>query len=166
MFWIDHVGIVVRDLETSIEFYTRLFGSGPVERVSWRGENGVYVARMLGRSPEGFALDAAFFQVPYTNALIEMLQYSGFEQGQAATPPTDVGATHLGFYVESLSDTIERLGVPLTGDPVDIPYGPYRGGRTAYLRDPNGINVQLMELRGRPGNLPVLRRGDPPPEVG
>ena len=112
MFWIDHVGIVVRDLETSIEFYTRLFGSGPVERVSWRGENGVYVARMLGRSPEGFALDAAFFQVPYTNALIEMLQYSGFEQGQAATPPTDVGATHLGFYVESLDDTISRLGVP------------------------------------------------------
>jgi hypothetical protein len=43
-----------------------------------------------------------------------------------------------------------------------LPIGPYRGGRSVYLKDPDGVNIQLMQLAGRPGRLPVLRPGDPP----
>ena len=45
---------------------------------------------------------------------------------------------------------------------MDLPIGPYRGGRSVYLRDPDGANIQLMQLAGRPGRMPVLRPGDPP----
>ena len=49
MFWIDHVGLVVRDMQESIAFYTKLFGDGPIDRVEWRGEHAAQVARMLDR---------------------------------------------------------------------------------------------------------------------
>jgi hypothetical protein len=31
-------------------------------------------------------------------------------------------------------------------EPVVIPWGPYKGGRACYLRDPDGISIELMEL--------------------
>lgn len=163
MLWIDHIGIVVRDLEESIVFYTMLLESPPVDRVRWRGDDAAYIAEMLNKPVGSFRADAAFFRFPYTNTLLEMLHYGGFSQDTAATVPTTIGATHIGLYVESLDETISRLGLPLTGSPVDIPYGPYRGGRSAYVSDPNGISIQLMQIQARPGQLPVLRSGKPGP---
>jgi catechol 2,3-dioxygenase-like lactoylglutathione lyase family enzyme len=29
--------------------------------------------------------------------------------------------------------------------PIDIPWGPYRGGRACYLRDPDGASIELLE---------------------
>ncbi len=155
MFWIDHVGVVARDMNESTSFYTRLFGQGPIDRVEWRGEHAANVARMLDRP--GLELDAVFFQIPHTNTLLELVEYFNIAQGTVEAPGTAFGATHFGFAVEDLDSTVSRLGLALTGDPVLLTTGPYRGGRSAYLKDPNGVNIQLMELRGRPGRLPVLR---------
>ncbi len=159
MFWIEHLGIVVRDLEQSISFYRKLFDSEPIERVAWRGPDADYIASMLGFPRGTLELAAAFFQVPHTNALLEMLHYSGIPQGEMQSTSTDIGASHFGFYVESLDETVTRLDLALAGPPTDIPYGPYKGGRTAYLKDPNGVNIQLMELRNRPGGMAAQLRG-------
>ena len=163
MFWLDHVGLVTRDMTASIAFYTKLFGAGPIDRVEWRGEHAAQVARMLGRP--GLELDAVFFRIPHTNTILELVEYFHIEQGTVEAPGTWFGATHIGFAVEDLDATVARLGLELTGDPVLLTTGPYRGGRSAYLKDPNGVNIQLMELRGRPGRLPVLRPGDPPADM-
>ena len=119
MFWIDHVGVVARDLDESVAFYTKLFGE-PIDRVAWRGEHAANVAL------------------------------------------ADIGATHFGFHVEDIDATVAQLGLEVSGAPSDLPIGPYRGGRSVYLKDPNGANIQLMQLAGRPGRMPVLRPGDPP----
>jgi hypothetical protein len=29
---------------------------------------------------------------------------------------------------------------------VEIPWGPYAGGKACYLRDPDGISIQLMQF--------------------
>lgn len=152
--FIDHIGIVVRDLEESIPFYEALFGAPPVQRVSWRGADAEYVARMVAHP--GLELDAAFFQVPFAQTLIEMIQYHGVAASGSRMEPMQVSATHLGFYVVDLEATMERLralGVAFRSAPVDIPYGPYKGGRTIYFSDPNGMNLQLMQVVGRPGNV-------------
>jgi hypothetical protein len=62
----------------------------------------------------------------------------------------------------SLDGRVVRTGVEGSGTPMDLPIGPHRGGRSVYLRDPDGANIQLMQLAGRPGRMPVLRPGDPP----
>jgi catechol 2,3-dioxygenase-like lactoylglutathione lyase family enzyme len=62
------------------------------------------------------------------------------------------------LFVENLDKTMERLralGVTFRSEPIDIPYGPYKGGRSIYFTDPNGMNLQLMQLAGRPGQIPL-----------
>jgi catechol 2,3-dioxygenase-like lactoylglutathione lyase family enzyme len=153
--FVEHVGLVVRDLEESIPFYTAIFGP-PVERVTWRGKDAEYVAKMVAHP--GLELDAAFFQLPFSQSLLEMIQYRGVAQTSKPMDPMQVSATHLGFCVENLDATVERLralGVTFRAEAIDIPYGPYKGGRSIYLSDPNGMNLQLMQLAGRPGKVPL-----------
>jgi catechol 2,3-dioxygenase-like lactoylglutathione lyase family enzyme len=160
VFWIDHVGVVARDLAESVEFYTRLFGE-PIDRVEWRGEHAANVARLMGREP-GLELDAVFFRIPHTNAIFEVVSFRNIEQAEVVAGNADIGATHFGFAVEDIDGTLARLGIESGGSPSPLPIGPYRGGRSVYLKDPNGANIQLMQLAGRPGRMPVLRPGDPP----
>ena len=68
---------------------------------------------------------------------------------------------HIGVVARDLDASI-AFYTKLLGQPMDLPIGPYRGGRSVYLKDPDGANIQLMQLAGRPGRLPVLRPGDPP----
>lgn len=153
MFWIDHVGVVASDLNASIEFYTKLFGD-PIDRVEWRGEHAAQVARLMGR-PEGLELDAVFFRIPQTNAIFELVHFRNTEQGVVEGSNVDVGATHIGLFVEDIEEVVDRLGLETAGAPMELPIGPYRGGRSVYLKDPNGANLQLMEVTRRPGGLPL-----------
>lgn len=154
MFWIDHVGVVASDLSASIEFYTKLFGD-PIDRVEWRGEHAARVARLMGR-PEGLELDAVFFQIPQTNAIFELVHFRNTEQGAVEGSNVDIGATHIGLFVEDIDEVVDRLGLKTAGAPMELPIGPYRGGRSVYVKDPNGANLQLMEVTRRPGGLPLV----------
>jgi len=104
--FIDHIGIVVRSLEESVPFYEAIFGP-PVQRVSWRGKDAEYVAKMVAHP--GLELDAAFFQVPYTQTLIEMIEYRGVAATGEKLDPMKVSAMHLGLYVDDLDAVVDRL---------------------------------------------------------
>jgi len=54
MFWIDHVGVVARDLDESIAFYTKLFGD-PIDQVACGSRSGrIGVAgASISRTPTG-----------------------------------------------------------------------------------------------------------------
>lgn len=116
----------------------------------------------MGR-PLGLELDAVFFRIPHTNAIFELVRFRGVDQRSVVAGNAEIGATHFGFAVDDIEDTVARLGLAVSGTPMDVPIGPYRGGRSVYLKDPDGANIQLMQLAGRPGRMPVLRPGDPPP---
>ena len=165
MWWPEHIGLVASDLDRTVDFYSVVLDRAPLERVRWEGEAAEYVADMLA-SP-GLTLRAAFFDFPYSPTVLEIIEYSNLDrQDTSGLVPTSVGATHIGFYVESVDEAAERLGaagIAFIAPPVDIPYGPYRGGRTAYFRDPDGVNLQIMEVHSRPGSVPVLRRSEPVP---
>lgn len=153
MKWLEHIGITVSDLEVSIAFYSELFGEPPVERVEWTGKNAEYIARMVGQP--GLELEGVFFRVPGTDALLEVLAFRNVPpKAPARLDPSDIGAVHLGWFVDSMDAAVARLsrmGVAVMGEPVELMHGPYRGGRAVYFRDPDGYVLQLMEVRSRPG---------------
>jgi predicted enzyme related to lactoylglutathione lyase len=163
VWWPEHIGVVARDLDETVTFYGALFDSDPIETVVWRGGAAEYVADLL--AVPGLTLKAAFFQVPFSRTILELIEYSNIGSADdVSLPPTSVGATHFGFYVESVEEAAERVhaaGAEFLAPPVEIPYGPYSGGRTAYFRDPNGVNLQVREVVARPGGIPVLRRSEP-----
>jgi catechol 2,3-dioxygenase-like lactoylglutathione lyase family enzyme len=74
------------------------------------------------------------------------------ESEERRTEPRSVGITHVCFLVSDLKATYERLldaGVEFYSPPVEIDTGVNTGGRSLYLRDPDGIPMELFQLPDR-----------------
>jgi catechol 2,3-dioxygenase-like lactoylglutathione lyase family enzyme len=145
---LHHVGFTVSDLERSIAFYARLLGVEPFLRRLYRE---AFISEIVGY--EDTVLDCALFAVPRSGVILELLEYHMPETGHVSTETYNVGNAHLCLVVDDLDEEYERLlgaGVEFRSPPVDIPSEieeePTRGGKALYLRDPDGITVELLEL--------------------
>jgi catechol 2,3-dioxygenase-like lactoylglutathione lyase family enzyme len=61
----------------------------------------------------------------------------------------NAGNGHLCLVTEDMERDFERLDGYAdfrSEAPVRIPWGPYEGGAACYLRDPDGISIELIEL--------------------
>lgn len=135
----DNVGIVVEDLDTTIEFFTlmglTLEGRAMVEgawagRVTGLGDQKVEIAMM--RTPDGHGrLELSRFLVPQPVADHRM------------APVNALGYLRVMFALDDLDATLERLGgrAQLVGEVMDY-QGVYR---LCYVRGPEGILVGLAQ---------------------
>jgi catechol 2,3-dioxygenase-like lactoylglutathione lyase family enzyme len=60
----------------------------------------------------------------------------------------NVGNGHLCLTTDDIHGDVERLrGLALlrSEQAVEIPWGPFRGGFALYLRDPDGITIELLQ---------------------
>lgn len=143
---IHHVGVTVRTLEQSLAFYRDLLGA-EVIRIS----SDVDVATVVGL-PGARAriadLDAGPGQV------IELLEYSTSDgPAVGAGRPDTVGSCHVCLQVADLDSTLARLaraGVEPVGEAVELYDEGWQNCTVVYLRDPDGVIVELLE-RGRDG---------------
>jgi lactoylglutathione lyase len=124
-----HTSIFVNDMDASIDFYTKKLG-----------------LTLLG-GPHHYPgnADMAFVGSDW-NAYIELV-YDLEEH-----PPYQLGNRyeHLALEVDDVGATIERLraeGVTVLKEPKSAPGG---GRRIAFVEDPNGIPVELLDPRETP----------------
>jgi catechol 2,3-dioxygenase-like lactoylglutathione lyase family enzyme len=145
---VDHVGFAVADLDRSAEWYTYFLGEPPILRDVWDVE---YVGRMLAYP--GCKMECAYWRLPGT-ATLELIQYIEPPTGFVDMESYNAGNGHLCLAVEDLDAEFERLRGRADfrhPEPVQIPWGPFKGGKACYLRDPDGISIQLMQYPpGRP----------------
>ena len=146
---LDHIGFAVTDLDRSAEWYTFFLGEPPTLRDVWDVE---YVGRMLGYP--GCKMACAYWRLPGT-ASLELIQYYEPAPGIVDMECYNAGNGHLCLAVDDLDAEFARLhgrAQFLHPEPVEIPWGPYKGGKACYLRDPDGISIQLMQYpaTGRP----------------
>lgn len=141
---LDHIGFSVSDLDRSIAFYTLLLGREPVLRRHYPEE---YVARVVGY--DQIDMDAAFFEIGDSGVVLELLEYREPPSARVDVETYNVGNAHLCLIVNDLQAEYDRLtphGIRFRSEtPVDIPIGPYTGGKACYLRDPDGISIELLE---------------------
>jgi catechol 2,3-dioxygenase-like lactoylglutathione lyase family enzyme len=140
---LDHVGFSVRDLDRSVEWYTFFLGSPPALRKTWKEP---YLSRIVGYP--GATLEAALWRLP-GGTLLELLEYGHPAPGTVDMESYNVGNAHLCLVVDDLDADFERLkgrAAFRDPEPVEIPWGPYKGGKACYLRDPDGISIELMQL--------------------
>ena len=122
---LDHVLIVVHDLERSVEFYG-LLGFRHVETIQ-RPDDRVAVMR-LG------------------DAKIELMhQREGLETSRPPRRITDTGFRHLGFRVPDVEAAYSRLkgGVRFESPPIPIAGRP--GRLTVFFHDPDGTELHLVQ---------------------
>lgn len=139
----NHVGFTVSDLDRSIAWYSDLLGTEPVVR---RRSDDPYMGEMVGY--EGCEMEYAYMPLPGGEALLELIEYASPRSEVGDLETSDVGNGHLCLLVEDIHAEFERLapkGPFRSPAPVEITAGPNKGGWGAYLRDPDGITVQLLQ---------------------
>jgi catechol 2,3-dioxygenase-like lactoylglutathione lyase family enzyme len=138
---IHHVGISVADLERSLGFYRDLLGLAVVA-VSEEEEVGS-VAGIAGARARFADLDAGNGQ------LVELVQYSTGTRGDTQRPNV-TGSCHFSLRVEDLESVLATLaaaGTAPLGESATLSEGVWDGCTVVYVRDPDGMLVELIEQR-------------------
>lgn len=141
---LHHTGLTVSDLETSLGFYRDLLGC---EVLATQEKQGGYLAAIVGYPDAHVRM--AHLRAPESVHVIELFEYLAPPPGRSALEPRNVGTAHLCFIVADLEATYERLraaGVEsFFSAPVEVDTGINAGGWALYLRDPDGIPIELFQ---------------------
>jgi len=138
-----HTSFTVSDLERSIA----LFRDGLGLEVTSKGPRDPALAARVTGVP-GAELLVAYLRGPGHS--IELIQYLGPAEGRGRVEarPCDVGFAHLAYDVDDLDAALAALaahGACPAGEVVVIDQGPNAGARLVYVRDPDGITIELIE---------------------
>jgi len=141
---LDHVNIVVADLERAARFYEHVFGWRRGFSATLRGE---WIERVSGLSAvQG---DCLFLVSPDGGARLELLRYvspSGAHLTENSRANT-LGVRHIAFEVDDLELTLSKvreLGIEPLSPPVEVPFrvGNLGAKRLAYFHDFDGVLVE------------------------
>jgi catechol 2,3-dioxygenase-like lactoylglutathione lyase family enzyme len=139
---VDHVGFTVADMDRSVAWYTTFLGAPPTLRKVWDVD---YIGDLVGYP--GCRMECAFFALP-GDGVLELVRFLEPPPATVDMETYNAGNGHLCLLVDDIHAEHERLA-PIAAfrsdGPIEIPWGPYAGGWAAYLRDPDGITIQLMQ---------------------
>ncbi|WP_170284766.1 VOC family protein [Kribbella amoyensis] len=132
---LNHVGARISDLEASLAFYTEQIGAEVVDRI------------VMGDG----RVDRVHVQI--ATGLVELLH-----SRDAAAPDATYGLDHVGFMTDDLDGDFARLteaGYAALSEPRTASSGQ---GRLAFLADPNGVRVELLQ-RSEEFRVPPITSG-------
>ncbi len=143
-----HFSFTVKDIDRSVDFYTRVIG---MKLVHSQVQHNEYTAKLVAY--EGahlkvaqLAIDA--MQQQRSGHLLELVEYV-----YPVCEPTDTatcrpGSSHLAFQVDDIFAEYNRmheLGVRFKSEPVAITAGINKGGYTCYFLDPDDITLEILQ---------------------
>jgi len=140
----DNVGIVVEDLDATIEFF-EVLGLELEGRTFVEGE---WAGRVTGL--KGQRVEVAMMRTPSGHNKLELSRFVVPEvtSDHREAPVNSLGYLRAMFRVDDLDDTLERIekvGARLVGDDV-VQYGDIY--RLCYVRGPEGILLGLAQELG------------------
>ncbi len=141
---LDHVNIVVSDLEVSRRFYGGTLGLTRGFEATLEGD---WIEAVTGL--HGVHARCVFYEFPSGGPRLELLQYVSptGEALPANGAPNTLGVRHLAFVVDDMDAFVRRLKaaqVPLLSEPMDVPFAVGSAGRKriVYFRDPDGVLLE------------------------
>jgi catechol 2,3-dioxygenase-like lactoylglutathione lyase family enzyme len=139
-----HTCFTVKDMAKSLAFYRDLLG---FELEGERPE----VTNNYFRAIVGFpdcVVHAAMLKIPGTTHYLELFEYKQPRGTAQDLTPNNPGSSHLAYLVDDLRAMYPRLkdaGVEFISEPIYLDEGPNTGGWALYMKDPNGIVIELFE---------------------
>ena len=140
---LHHTGLTVRDLDASLGFYRDLLAMDVLFEAE---REGGYFGAIVGYPDARVRM--AHLAFPGSEHRLEIFQYIRPAPRGDPGEPRDVGITHVCLAVEDIGPLYERLlaaRVEFTSPPVLVDQGVNAGGYGVYLRDPDGIIVELFQ---------------------
>ncbi len=140
---VHHIGISVADVKRSARFWSSLVGREP----DWqRRLDGAYLSSVTGYP--GVELDAAIIELP-GGTLLEILEYCNVDKRENDDATANPGNVHVCLAVDDIdvayAQAVAAGARPVSPGPVEVDEGPNAGVRVCYLRDPDGITVELFQ---------------------
>ena len=137
----NHTGFVVKNLETSVEFYSEVVGLQVVAR---RERDGRPISQVLDY--EKTSIKVALLGIDGEDGhILELIEYVNPVSTERPTNERAVlGASHLAFNVTDIEGTFQRLlanGAIRLNAPVEVTPGRV----VCYLQDPDGNWIELIE---------------------
>ena len=142
---IDHVNVVVSDIERSALFYAQVLG---LRRGFERLLEGAWIDEIT--SLRGVRARCLFLESEDGGARLELLQFLSPPslQLKGHGSPHAIGARHVAWAVEDVAQVLERLrawGSEPLSEPVEVPFvvGSLGRKRLCYFRDPDGTLLEV-----------------------
>lgn len=131
---IDHINMIVNDLDESSAFYKKLFGFEIVED-----------SRQEDLSPNKFG-------TPYIVIGIEGSAYLALHQslqkGNGQNSDALIRIAHIGFHVDNFDTVITKLKAAAVTFLYGEKFLEWPHSRSIYILDPNGHEIELVERFG------------------
>lgn len=137
----DHVGVVVDDLEVAIAFFVEL----GLELEGAQAVEGRWVDRVVGL--DGVRVDIAMVRTPDGLSRLELTKFHSptvISTEPRIAPPNTLGLRRIMFAVDDIDGVVTRMqthGAELIGEVAQYE----NMYRLCYLRGPDGIIVALAE---------------------
>jgi catechol 2,3-dioxygenase-like lactoylglutathione lyase family enzyme len=140
-----HTSYTVRDMARSLAFYRDLLG---FEVIQERPEVTAEYFRAIVGLPD-CVVHAVLMKIPGTTHHLELFEYRHPRGAALDLQPNNPGSSHIAYLVDDLRALYERLAASGLGsfvsDPVYLDKGPNAGGWALYMRDPDGILIELFQ---------------------
>jgi catechol 2,3-dioxygenase-like lactoylglutathione lyase family enzyme len=141
----DHTSFTVADIERAVVFWRDVMGFA-VADLSLR--EGDWLGAVVGVS----GARCRIAHLHGHGAHLEFIQYLTPAGDDVTGPPNRPGTAHLAFLVEDIEALAARMleaGASKQGRIARCTSGPATGCLAVYLKDPNGIIVELVERPAR-----------------
>ena len=140
----DHTSYSVSDLSRTLPFYRDLLG---FEVVHERPEIVNSYWRSIVGFPDAVARDA-LLKIPGSDHFLELIEYKNPRGVAQNLTPNNPGSSHVSYLVDDLRGLYARLkeaNVSFISEPVYLDAGPNAGGWALYMKDPDGIVIELFQ---------------------
>jgi len=141
----NHTSFTVSSLDRTIGFFRDCLGFQLLNRAP---RDPAIVSRITG--VDGADMEIAFLRGP--GCTVELIEYKApASRGRVEARPCDTGFAHMAFDVDDVDAAIaaaKKYRVEPIAPPVPINDGPNKGRRVAYLRDPDGVTIEFIEIPG------------------
>lgn len=137
---IRHTGIVVEDLDKSLEFYINKLGFKIIKQMN---ETGSFIGQILGIKD----LSVTTVKMILKNQqMIELLDFTSHKKEPKNRFINDIGPTHIALTVRSLDTLYKDFmndGIKFISSPK---VSPDSYAKVAFCRAPEGTYIELVEL--------------------
>lgn len=146
---VDHIGFTVPDLQQAREFLEDILGCQYMYSVGPFAHDDDWMTEHLNVDARAVMRLLHFFRLA-GQAVFEVFEYEGPDQGTRMPRNSDHGGHHVAVYVRDLDAAVaflRRRGVRVLGEPT-ASTGPSAGQRWVYFLSPWGMQFELVSYPG------------------